>query len=265
MSYYRSLIQYGSVLDPNVQAFITANGITDSTYINALNTLVLGLKSDGLYSGIQAWWIFYGNATQSKFNFINPVDTDAGYRLTFIGGGTISNNGYLGNGTNAYARTKFYPSLVQNVNSNGMTIISRTNNTPIASDPVEIGCFNVFTQAQLLGLKNGSNFVCRMNGSTISSSNTDAKGIYTGVRQSSSVTKLIKNGSVINNGNSGGNLNYMEVAIMNIFLGIDPYAYGYSNQELTQSIIHTGFSDAQVALLHSKFDAFESALGRKTW
>ena len=101
------------------QAFLTATGITDQTIIDALNAMDTSLISAGLLpSGtgagkIKVLYPFAGStATTHKFNFVNPLDTDAAFRLNFLGGWTHDSNGAKGNGSNATANTFF------NINSN---------------------------------------------------------------------------------------------------------------------------------------------------
>lgn len=93
-------------LDPDAQAFLTATGITDPTITSAINTFVIDLKSAGIWSKMLALYPFVGGtATTHKYNLINPVDSDAAYRLTFNGTVTHSSNGIVGNGTNGYYNT----------------------------------------------------------------------------------------------------------------------------------------------------------------
>lgn len=254
------------VLDPDVQAYIDANLESDMAFILPLNTLVIGLKYDELYEGIQCWHIYRGTTDVSKFNFVNPVDSDLANRLTFFGGGTIDNNGYQTNGIDAYAHSYFTPNLVQDVNSNGLTIICRSNNTPSSSTAFDIGAYVSTSQASTIIVKDAlNNSSARMNGLSLGVVNADAKGIFTATRQSSSVTKLIKNSIELFNANSGGTLPNIPIYIGNIRLNTSAYNVGWSNQQITQTIMHIGFSDAQVQNLHSRLDAFESAIGRKTW
>jgi hypothetical protein len=92
--------------DADAQAFITAAGITDSTQQNAINTLVVGLKTDGLWTKLYAIYpIVGGTATNHKYNLKDPRDLDVAYRLVFNGGMTHSSNGILFNGTNGWADT----------------------------------------------------------------------------------------------------------------------------------------------------------------
>lgn len=83
----------GPAIDPDAQAFITATGISglDAT---AINTLVLDLKSYGLWTLIDAFYPFVGGtSTSCKFNLKDPQDTDGAYRMSFNGSWTVDSNG----------------------------------------------------------------------------------------------------------------------------------------------------------------------------
>ena len=103
----------GAAIDTDAQAFITAAGIINATQQSAVNQLVLDLKSANIWTKIKAAYpMVGGTATSCKFNLKDARDLDAAYRLVFSGGGTFSSNGYLPNGTNAYANT-FLNTLTQ--------------------------------------------------------------------------------------------------------------------------------------------------------
>jgi len=96
----------GSVLDPDAEAFITAAAITDATQQSAVNQLVVDMKDAAIWTKMKAVYPFVGGtATSHKWNLVNPVDSDAAFRLTFSGGWTHSSTGALPNGTNGYADT----------------------------------------------------------------------------------------------------------------------------------------------------------------
>jgi hypothetical protein len=87
-------------------AFIAATGITDTTIINALNTMDLSLISNGLDTKMKALYPFVGGtASTHKYNFMDARDLNAAFRLTFNGGWTHSSTGALPNGTNAVSYT----------------------------------------------------------------------------------------------------------------------------------------------------------------
>jgi hypothetical protein len=103
---YLGLNKVWPIVDPDAQAFLTAAAITDPTISDAINTLVLGLKSNNLWTKMVALYPFVGStASNHKWNLKNPVDTNAAFRLTFFGGITHSSAGIIGNASNAYAQT----------------------------------------------------------------------------------------------------------------------------------------------------------------
>lgn len=249
-------------LDPNVVNYITATGETDVTFINALNTLVVYLKINNIYSKLQAWWIFYGNFVKSKNNVINPsIDL-----LNFVGGGSLDNNGFQGDGT-VYADTGFVPVDRQSINNNGITLISGTNNTTLSEDVVDIGAYNSGTQISALIVKGNStnrrNGVLNQNPTAAVDFTNEARGIFTVTKQLVDFHKTFRNGTIISTGGGGGNLPEFSFYILALNLLGNPY--GPSNQRIQQTIIHEGLSDSEVGILHTGLDIFENTLGRKTW
>ena len=208
-------------------------------------------------------------AAQHKWNAKNPLDTNAAFRLQFFGGGTHSNLGYQCNGTNAYANTFLVPSAVQNVNSNGLTVVVGTNNEVVGYFSVEIGCSVSLTSASFMSVKllnTTYNRVLALNtdtGRLNQSGINEARGIFSGVRQSSSINKLFRNNSSLTNGTSGGTL-----PNTNIFIGCynaNGTPAGYSNQRIQMAFIHEGLTDAEVQKMHEIIDLSETIAGRKTW
>ena len=93
--------------DPDATAFFAAAGITDTTTKLAVNTMVLNMKSTGLWTKMRALYPFVGGTSLS--NSINLKNT-ATFAITFNGGGwTYNSNGIKGNGSTSYADTGFNP------------------------------------------------------------------------------------------------------------------------------------------------------------
>jgi len=94
--------------DTDALAFLQAAGITDSIISNAVCSLVVGLKADGIWNKFNAIYPFVGGtASTHKWNLKDPRDLNAAYRLTFNGGWTHDSQGIKGNGANTYADTYF--------------------------------------------------------------------------------------------------------------------------------------------------------------
>jgi hypothetical protein len=188
-----------NILDPSTVAFVAATGITGSAVL-AVNNLVTSLKDENLWNTFDAIYPMVGaNATAHKYNLKNPQDTDAAFRLNFVGGWTHNSNGAQGNGTDAYADTyynlttmatnsdssiSYYsftdsgnefmcevgvldstsPSnevLIQVKFSNGITYFSWTGDGPFVGGQTSQGFFiqNVQTATSVDGWKNGTKII----------------------------------------------------------------------------------------------------------
>jgi hypothetical protein len=132
--------QFGGVvpsIDPDAQAFLTAAAITDPTITSAIDTLVVQLKADGIWTKMKAIYPFVGGtATTHKYNLKDPRDLDVAFRLQFFGGITHSSNGITGNASNGYANTFFNPNNILTANNTHTSIYSRTN---IAQTSIDFG------------------------------------------------------------------------------------------------------------------------------
>jgi len=127
--YYRSIlnVQGAPALDPDAEAFLLAASITDATITDAIDTLVKSLKSNSIWTKMTALYPFVGGtASTHKFNLKNPVDSDAAFRLTFVGSPTHDANGLTFNGSSNYARTFVFQNTL-NQNNNSWGLYSRTN------------------------------------------------------------------------------------------------------------------------------------------
>ena len=97
-----------------LSAVITAGGSVDATMSAATNTLFTGLKSNGLYSKLVAMYPFLGGTQNScKFNAVNPVDSNAAFRLSYIGAGlSFSSSGMSVTNQTSAANTNLVPTNV---------------------------------------------------------------------------------------------------------------------------------------------------------
>jgi len=258
-----------SYTDTDANASISAKGLTgaeqESEYV-----LITGLKTISLYTKCHAIYTFKGTTSaQHKYNSKNPIDTNAAFRLTFNGNGKFSNLGYKCDGYGAYANSYFSPSSSMSLNNNGLTIVCGTNNivTGTSGNARDVGAYNSETSSMFISPRNTSSTGQKSYSSTKYETTytdaVDAKGILTGVRQTSSSTKLFKNGvlkntSVVAPGTLASNT---------IFIGAQNVGsvWGVSMQRFQIVIFHEGFSDSEVSALHSVIDLSEAIAGRKNW
>ncbi len=249
----------GSAYDTDAQAFFTASGITDLTQKNAVNQLVLDLKSNSLWTKMKALYpIVGGTATAHSYNLINTAQ----YQLSFSSGWTHSSTGMLPNGTSAYANTGLNTSTVLNENSSHYSIYLNTN-----TDGLYIDLGNRDADSENIFIpKNGSNTLINVNttyGSRIGVSNTDSRGLYVLSRTSSSLMTYFKNNSKITtNSASSGSVN------RNLYLSAwnDNTTPNYfSNRNISICSVGDGLSDTDATNLSTIVNTFNTTLGRNTY
>lgn len=259
---FSRLVRAGVSLDPDAQAFLTAAGITDPTISGAINTLVVQMKADNIWTKMRAIYpMVGGSASTHKWNLKDPRDLDAAFRLTFSGGWTHSANGALPNGTNAYANTFFNPSVNALLNSNGFSFYSRTNSNDLE---VEIGgtagSVWSFLQIRISGQNHFASNPAVGFYDSVSVGNS--LGFYTVNRKDSVTTDLWKNGSKIKIGNavssSLGNFDYFLCAYKNV--GSPLY---YSKKECAFATISDGLTDTDAANFYTAVQAFQTTLNRQ--
>lgn len=275
--YYRSFLEEsGSSYTARTTAFATATAITDTTILNALNTFDLGLISNGLDTKMKALYpMVGGNSTTCKYNFMDARDLDIAFRLQFYGGGTFSSNGFLPNGTNAFANSFLNASTVLTSANNHISYYSRTNPTPINSIEIGIssnfGYYSPAMRIRLDGFYGITNKLYYVAGSTtdnavVSSTNTDARGHFIGNILSTTNRKTYKNGSV-----SGTNTSNVvnSLANGNIYISaLNIYDQGnipqlYTNRECAFSSIGDGLTDGEATTFYNLVQAMQTTLSRQ--
>jgi hypothetical protein len=264
--YYRTYLEEsGSAYTTRTTAFASATGITDTIILGALNTFDLGLISNSLDTKMKALYpMVGGTSTTCKYNFMNPLDTNAAYRLQFNGGLTFSSTGVQGNGTNGYANTYFTGTNWAGLGDASMGMYTRTNET--GSDSVDLGAFSVpFSNNFLRGLSSSGSMGAGLNSSSgagyILSTNTTTKGFYIANRKSTIVFEGWKNGvKQATNTDTATNL-----------LNVDIYLFAYNNngvsaipstREYQFGFIGDALSDTQATNLSSLVHNMQTTLGR---
>ena len=263
MNYYNliSIMPKGAAYDADAQAFITATGIS-GTNANAINQLVLDLKAANIWTKMKAIYpMVGGTATAHKFNLKNPADTDAAFRLNFVGGWTHSSNGATPNGTNAYANTYFVPSVDSSGLNNFHNSYYSRSNVNLAQ--VEMGCGSNDLQGTLLEIRTGNITYNRINSNTVSTySDTDSLGFYLQSRISSTQQKGFKNGTLKINGSANSN----SAPTQNFYIGAynnSNSPFYYSSKQCAFASIGDGLTDAEVLAYRTAVQNFQTTLGRQ--
>lgn len=256
----------GAALDPDAAAFLTAIGNTDPTIESAINTMVIDLKSYGLWTKLLVIYPFVGGtATSNKYNLKDPRDLDAAFRLTYFGGITHT-VGFRPNGTNGYAKTYYNPASNATLNDEHMTIYLNTNNAMSKGDTIDIGVVpnpGGLDHSSAFGVRS-SNYVARFNDGVDSNSISTVKGFYVVTKGAPNSPKYYLNGTLDLNGSSGG----AGISVQDIFIGTlnlngNPYGDGYSNQNFCFTSAGTNLTSTDASNLYSVVQACQTTLGRQ--
>jgi hypothetical protein len=249
--------------DPDAQAFITAAAITDNTQKNAINTLVLDLKSNGIWTKMKAIYpIVGGTASQHKFNLKDPRDLDAAFRLTFATGWTHSATGMTP--LNTFANTFFNSNSFGLLNSHHISYYSRSN---VNLTQVEIGNASG-TSANNLNARFTNVSYFRINATIsgtlgyISAADTDSRAFYIGNRTASNVVNGWRNSVKI----TSGTLASVGLPNNNIYIGAFNNGGTATNNTTKQcafASIGDGLTDTDAANFYTAVQAFQTSLGRQ--
>jgi hypothetical protein len=269
------LASYKAV-DTDAQAFITATGITDNTQKNAINQLVLDLKTYGIWTEMNAIYPFVGGtATAHKFNLKDPRDLDATYRLVFAGGWTHSSTGAKPNGTDAYADTKFSAGAVgMSASSFHMSYYARTAIIGTGSSKVYMGVENSTNPNNNFTVLGWLNSGTQEAGS-IAGNNTGSE--YSPSPSLTPNTAGFK--SIITNGNRNaryyrnGTYQPSQVTQSYNFDNFNIYIAAVNRYNTTQAVftnvesafasIGNGLSDTDAANFYTAVQTFQTTLGRQ--
>jgi len=249
------------VSDPDAIAFLMAAGITDGTQAAAINTLVIRMKADGVWTKMKAIYPFVGgNATSHKWNLKDPRDLDAAFRLVFNGGWTHTGTGAKPNGTTGYANTYLNPKNNLAINS-GLGVYSRTNDT--SKNQADMGAMYYFpVQAFIIG--NGTSLGVFMGSNSsdfISFAETDTKAFYQVYRTNSTTVKSLRNMTSYSN----TNLPY-SAPNLNVYIGARNemgIAQDFGLREVAFVYMQENFTDTDALNLYSAVQAFQTTLGRQ--
>lgn len=249
--------------DPDISNFLTAIDETpESTIGEAITDLVVGLKSNGIWSKMKAIYPFVGGtADKHKYNLKDARDLDAAFRLVFNGGWTHTSTGAAPNGTNAYADTKLKPSLQLSQDDVHLSYYSRSDvrdksciDIGVDTDPAFYINYNY----------NGFNFKgLNRSQSLIGSLFNPTTGLFIGSRLSSSTEKYYHLGSLVDTlSESSSGLPTENIYIGAIWSRFFSGAGEFSNRETAWASIGSGLSDTDASNLYTLVQAFQTALSR---
>jgi hypothetical protein len=238
-------------------------GVTRDSSTNNYDILVYGIQMElgstaTTYQPIATTQQAY-IASQFKYNLVNPVDSDAAFRLVFNGGWTHSSNGATPNGTNGYADTKFIPTTNFNSLNDkcfGLYVGTNTNNG------VEMGALSGgYVGDQIVARNTNLAASSNSNLDPSTSASTDSRGFWLSTRSSSLSGKYYKNStSIITLGASVSQYNN------SMFLGarrLTTSAEVFSDKRFQLALMGDGLTDTEAANLYTRVQAYQTALARQ--
>jgi len=243
-------------------AFIAATGITDTTIINALNTMDLSLISNGLDTKMKALYPFVGGtASTHKYNFMDARDLDAAFRLSFNGGWTHSSTGAKPNGTNAWADTFFTPLINNIVNSSHLSYYSRTL---VSETKIDMGCYGVIygLDYNQIAISFGGTTYCNPNngaGGAAVSFASNSQGFFVASRTSATNVFGQRNSTQIT-GTSATERNQNSIYLGALHQGLATTYF--ASKECAFSSIGDGLSTSEALVFNTAIQNFNTSLSR---
>jgi hypothetical protein len=254
--YYRVRANVG--YDSDAQAFFdrvtTAGGSLSTTEQDAVNTLVIEMKADGIWTKMKAIYPMVGGGTgttpQRQAACAQNLKSSS-FTGTFTAGWTFSNSGIKGDGAGATMDTGLNTNTELNKNSAHISYYSNDNysvTNPLLSNNT-LSCF-IQQQSSIYYTMLGRNGFTQ-------NSNLTIEAFYLTTRQSSIVLKSTLNGSVIGT-DTNPSISFSSV---NIFL--NRYQATYTDSRCAFCSIGDGLSDAESLSCYNAVQAFNTTLSRQ--
>ena len=256
----------------------TAAGLSISTYISSYPTSLYQSYAGNGTSGVFIWGAQVEGtaltayqpqlgsaqaaiASQFKYNLVNPVDSDAAFRLIFNGGWTHSANGATPNGTNGFANTYLVPSSVLSLNSTHISCYTRTNTT-VSAPLLSSEDATTYNNGLFIWPKySGNLYSVRINDNSSDSATAVAntQGLHLATRTASNVKKYRHNTTqIFANTTASTSLN-----TSSIYVGASRNNANYSTHQTAFASIGDGLTDTEAANLYTAVQAFQTKLSRQ--
>jgi hypothetical protein len=257
------------VLDADAQAFFnrvtTAGGTLSTTEQNAVNTLVIALKADGIWNKMKAIYPMVGASAAACAQNLKS----ASFTGTFTAGWTFASTGVTGNGISAYMNTNFIPSSHYTSGTN-FGLFLYTSSTTANDNDRDMGIFtgsgtpslNLTSKDQLTSKTDLFDFAGR-----ISVGGYNVEGFYTGSRTASNSAKLFRNGTSI------GTTTAAAGTAPSIFLVLGGANLSLSNPITSVGVFSAktfsfagtcdGLTDTEASNFYTAVQAFQTTLSRQ--
>lgn len=253
----------GSSYETESDTFFAANTGLSTPQKDAVDALVVSLKAIGWTKFKAVYPFIGGSAAAHKWNLINPVDTNGGFRITWDGTITHDANGITGDGTTGWGET--YLDLATDISSpttsNHLSVYSRTNSNPsnyYESDNASAGEMRWGILVKQSGDAYG------FNGSTITAAVTTSQRLFVNTRTAHNVFKLFQDNTQVGSTETTTQTGATPQSVTQPVLAYkaNGTVTQYSGRNIAFMSIGDGLSDADVAALNTAVNTYQTALSR---
>lgn len=253
----------GLAFDPDAQDFFTRASITDSTQKDAVNDMVVSLKSASLWTRFDVIYPFVGgSATPHTFNL-----RSSSFQITWNGTLTHNSSGVKGNGTTGYGNTGYIPSAgsMGQDNASFSCYINSADTTGGAqmgtpSSGATVNVFQLFTN-----LSGNSYYYAAFGtdtGKIQGANGGNTTGMFTGSRDSSSAIELYREGSSVLSGSGASEGTPPTLAAFLFARNNAGVAATFSDCRLAFAAFGISLDSGQAESLATINAVFQTALGR---
>jgi hypothetical protein len=244
-----------------VNAVVAAGGTVSTTQRGRVNTLIAGLKTDGLFAKLDALWVHAGESV-SQQALIDIVGLHAG---TAVGSPGLNASGYIGNGSSAYINTGF-SSFTKLASANASLGIYCTAVSTAADATATMGMENGTVYCDILPKYDATTTFSRLNsfpGDLISAANTNRQGFYVVTRDAADSQKAYRNGNTTPVGsNTTTEKAVPALAFYLLATNSSGIASGFTTADrVGASFIGSGMTATQQANMSARINAYMTAWG----
>jgi hypothetical protein len=256
--------------DADAYNFLTVANVSGIAEQIAINTLVVELKSYGIWNKMKAIYPMVGQPGISS-SFEVYLKDPTKFRGTFYGGWTFSSTGAAPNGSTGYMDTNFLPSTSFTNNNTHISIYSRTDASAgsacligTSKNANAIPLITIYARDSIAGYTMDA--YSYVGGRISVTSAISSAAFLINTRTSSTTFKAFRNGTQFGATNTNENLNNITTCDRPVFLGalnLNGTAGQFSNYENAFASIGDGLTDTDAANLYTAVQRFQTTLGRQ--
>jgi hypothetical protein len=257
--YYR--LRASTTYEADAAAFFTrvtsAGGSLTTTEQQAVNSLVIQMKADGIWTPMKAVYPMVGASAAACAQNLKS----SSFTGTFTSGWTFASTGVTPNGTSAYMNTGIKVSVDLALNSNSFSFYSRTEKD--ALEPDMGGSVQNATTTELnVYTRFGNQIYFRNNSNNIAAAatNISSLGLFVNNRNSSSETRNRIRTTLVTQSNTSNTANSSNIYISAV--GNNSGTLTFSTRQIAFAHIGDGLTDTNSLDLVNAVQSFQTTLSR---